>query len=176
MPKKIQDKQNIKILKDRTWLGEATETESFKTFFCSDTNVDLNSIAWTCHLLITEYLGASLNFTQRQVPFSLPWVPALLSLVFSWVHCSLPLLFHSFSVLSSLSCCFSSCVGIWPQVIFSPESGIFSESLQWCSEGTDRRVWESGLWGQVAWVFICHLPLTLTGSACLFVSLSRVKS
>ena len=35
-------------LKDRNWLGEATE--SFKTFFCFDTNFDLNNIAWTCHL------------------------------------------------------------------------------------------------------------------------------
>ena len=125
-------------------------------------------------ILITECLGASLNFTRRQVPFSLPWAPALLSLMFSWVHCL------SFSTASPswvlYPTVFLHVLGYDLKSFFFPESGIFSESLQWCSEGTERRVWESGLWGQVAWVFICHLPLTLTGSACLFVYLSRGKS
>ena len=53
-------------------------------------------------ILTTECFGASLNLTPRQVSFYLPWVPALLSSMFNWVHCSLPILLYNFSSLEFL--------------------------------------------------------------------------
>lgn len=118
-------------------------------------------------------LGASLNF-WRQVPFPSESSPAQPCVQLGSSLFAIP--FTQLLSLDSLSCCLSSCVGICPQVIFFPESGIFSESLQWCSEGMKGRVWESGLWAGVA--LGVHLPFTpgrLLALAPLCLSVGEVS-